>query len=248
MTTKTNLSKSSRFLVGVATATIVMVALITNLSFSFSPNGGSTWVIIGLGELSQLACLILCAWVGQILRKACPNPAKGLRIALLFIAILGILWYGIWWELIEDPVNSFFYLMMLGCGILSYLMPLDCIKEHNKTELVVMALVMAFLYAACYGVESHRWAQIPAALFFLYYIILLSHEHAVERLMDGRWVKPTLIVLSVLAFAAVLYRLISNFHWSLGNDLSNFCKLFVQPLVVYPFICIWKKRHNIPKN
>lgn len=248
MTTKTNLSKSSRFLVGVATATIVMVALITNLYFSFSPNGGSTWVIIGLGELSQLACLILCGWVGHILRTAFPNPAKGLRIALLVIAILGILWYGIWWTLIEEPVNSFFYLMMLGCCILSYLMPLERVKEHNKTELVVMAIVMALLYAACYGVESHRWAQIPAAICFLYYFILLSHEYAVERLMDGRWVKPALILLSVLAFAAVLYRLISNFHWSLGNDLSNICKLLVQPLVVYPFICIWRKRRTIQKN
>ena len=228
---------------GVATATIVLVALITNLYYSFCPNGGSTWIIISLGELSQLACLLLCAWVGQILRTARPNPGKGLQIALFVIALLGIIWYGIWWELIEDPVNSFFYLMMLGCGILSYLMPLERVKEHNKTELVVMAIVMALLYAACYGVESHRWAQIPAALSFLYYIILLSHEQSVERFVGSRWVKPTLIVLSVLAFAAVLYRLIGNFHWSFGNDLSNFCKLFVQPLVVYPFICIWKKKH-----
>ena len=243
MTTKTNISQSSRFLVGVATATIVLVAMITYLYFSFSPNGGSTWIIISLGELSQLACLLLCGWVGQILRKARPNPDKGLQIALFVIALLGIIWYGIWWELIEEPVNSFFYLMMLGCSILSYLMPLDCVKEHNKTELVVMAIAMALLYAACYGVESHRWAQIPAALCFLYYIILLSLELSVERLMGGRWVKPALIVLSVLAFSTVLYRLISNFHLSLGNNLSNFCKLFVQPLVVYPFIYIWKKRH-----
>ena len=240
MTTTTSLSQSSRFLVGVATATIVLVALITYLYFSFSPNGGSTWIIISIGELSQLACLLLCAWVGQILRTALPNPAKELRIALFILAILGILWYGLWWELIEEPVNSFFYLMMLGCGILSYLMPLDCVKEHNKIELMVMTIVMALLYAACYGVESHRWAQIPAALCFLYYIILLSHEQSVERFVDGRWVKPVLIVLSALAFAAVLYRMISNFHWSFGNDLSNFCKLLVQPLVVYPFICFTK--------
>ena len=243
MATNTNHSQSSRFLVGVATATIVLVALITYLYFSFSPNGGSTWIIISLGELSQLACLLLCGWVGQILRKAHPSPGMGLQIALLVIAILGILWYGIWWQLIEEPVNSFFYLMMLGCGILSNLLPLERIKEHNKTELVVMALVMAFLYAACYGVESHRWAQIPAVICFLYYTILLSREQAMERFVSSRWVKPALIALSTLAFAAVLYRLIGNFHWSLGNDLSNFCKFLVQPLVVYPFIYIWKKKH-----
>lgn len=182
--------------------------------------------------------------VGQILRTALPNPAKKLRITLFILAILGILWYGLWWELIEEPVNSFFYLMMLGCGILSYLMPLEHIKEHNKTELVVMVIMMALLYAACYGVESHRWAQIPAALCFLYYIILLSRELAVERFVSGSWVKPVLIVLSAMAFAAVLYRLISNFHWSLGNDLSNFCKLIVQPLVAYPFICITKIKNR----
>lgn len=241
MTTKTNLSQSSLFLVGVATAAIVLVALITYLYFSFSPNSGSTWIIISLGELNQLACLLLCAWVGQILRTARSNPAKGLQIALFVIAILGILWYGIWWELIEEPVNSFFYLMMLGCGILSYLMPLERVKEHNNIELVVMAIVMALLYAACYGVQSHRWVQIPAALCFLYYIILLSREQAMERFVGGSWVKPVMIVLSVLAFAAVLYHLISNFHWILGNDLSNFCKLLVLPLVVYPIIYIWKK-------
>lgn len=104
---------------------------------------------------------------------------------------------------------------------------------------------MAFFYAACFGLTRHAWAQIPAAIGFIYYMILLSRDPDVQQFMAGRWVKPTLIILSVLAFLITLRSLILD--WNLMNvfNLSYTGRLLVQPVIVYPFIWIWRKNHPI---
>jgi hypothetical protein len=170
MSTKTILSPSSYFLVGLAVAFIVLSWLLCPL---LPYNEGYSWIILGLGELGRLGFLILCGWAGQILRKVWPNPAKGLRIVLLVVAIAAVLLYAI---NCGYPHNGFFFCMMLACVILSYLCPFESVKQHDTAELIVISAVLALLYAACFGVVSHRWVQIPAALSFLYYIILLSRE------------------------------------------------------------------------
>ena len=167
---KTYLSSSSCFLVGVAVAFIVLSWLLCTL---LPYNEGYNWIILGLGEMYRLGFLILCGWVGQILRKIWPNPAKGLWIVLLVVAIAAVLLYAF---KCAYPHNGYFWLMMLGCAILSYLCPFESVKQHNTAEQIVMTAVFALLFAACFGVERHRWVQIPAALSFLYYIILLSLE------------------------------------------------------------------------
>ena len=170
MSTKTVLSPSSYFLVGVAVAAIVLSRL---LCWLLPFDNGYNWIIIGIAELWQLGILVLCGWAGQILRRVWPSPAKGLRIVLLVFAILAVLLYAI---NCGYPHNGFFFAMMLACLILSYLCPFETVKQHDTAELIVMSLVLALLFAACFGVERHRWVQIPAALSFLYYIILLSRE------------------------------------------------------------------------
>lgn len=175
MSTKTILSPSSYFLVGVAAAAIVLSML---LCWLLPYDNGYNWIVIGIAELWRLGILILCGWAGQILRKTWPNPAKGLQIELLVIAVAAVLFYAM---NCCYPHNGFFWLMMLGCAILSYLMPFEHVRQHDTAELIVMTAVLAFLFAACFGVERHRWVQIPAALSFLYYIILLSRDIAFKK-------------------------------------------------------------------
>ena len=167
---KTYLSSSSCFLVGVAVAFIVLSWLLCTL---LPYNEGYNWIILGLGEMYRLGFLILCGWVGQIFRKVWPNHAKGLQIVLLVVAVAAVLLYASQCSYL--PIRLY-WLMMLGCAILSYLMPFERIRQHDTAELIVMTAVLALLFAACFGVERHRWVQIPAALSFLYYIILLSRE------------------------------------------------------------------------
>ena len=172
---KHNLSPSSCFLVGVAFATILLSRL---LCWLLPYDSGYIWIILGLGELWLLGILILCGWAGRILRHVWPNPAKGLQIVLLVVAIAAVMLYAF---NCAYPHNGFFWLMMLGCAILSYLCPFESVKQHNTAELIVMTTVFALLFAACFGVESHRWVQIPAAVSFLYYIILLSRDIAFKK-------------------------------------------------------------------
>ena len=167
---KLNLSPSSCFLVGVAVVTILLSRL---LCWLLPYDNGYIWIILGLGELWLLGFLILCGWAGQILRKVWPHPTKGLQIVLLVVAIVAVLLYAF---KCAYPHNGYFWLMILGCAILSYLMPFERVRQHDTAELIVMTAVLAFLFAACFGVERHRWVQIPAALCLLYYIILLSRE------------------------------------------------------------------------
>lgn len=175
MTTKTFLSLSSCFLVGVAVVTILLSWLLCRL---LPYNEGYGWILLGLGEMYRLGFLILCGWAGQILRKVRPHPAKGLQIVLLVVAIAAVLLYAF---NCAYPHNGFFWLMMLGCAILSYLMPFERVIQHDTAELVVMSAIFALLFAACFGVASHRWVQIPAAVSFLYYIILLSRDIAFKK-------------------------------------------------------------------
>ena len=175
MSTKTVLSPSSCFLVAVAAAAIVLSRL---LCWLLPYENSYNWIIIGIAELWRLGILALCGWAGQILRKVWPNPAKGLRIVLLVVAIAAVLLYVI---NCGYPHSGFFFCLMLASVILSYLCPFESVKQHNTAELIVMTVVLALLFAACFGVERHRWVQIPAALSFLYYIILLSREVAVKK-------------------------------------------------------------------
>ena len=167
---KTYISSSSCFLVGVAVVTILLSRL---LCWLLPNNEGYDWILLGLGEMYRLGFLILCGWAGRILRHVWTNPAKGLQIVLLVVAIAAVMFYAF---NCAYPHNVFFWLMMLGCAILSYLMPFERVRQHDTAELIVMTAVLALLFAACFGVERHRWVQIPAALSFLYYIILLSRE------------------------------------------------------------------------
>lgn len=203
MTTKTYLSPSSRFLAGIATAVIALIALlhfVVPYDFCFAHN--LAWLYLAVTKLIDLAYLILFVWAGLLIRKASKNSSKGLHIILLIIAILSIVASCLHQEC---PRNDFFIFMMIGCGILGYLFPFESARQHSRVELIVMTFLMAFFYAACYGLVGHRWTMIPAALGFLYYMVLLSRDSEVQRLFSGRWIRPTLIVLSTLALAYTVW-------------------------------------------
>ena len=53
---------------------------------------------------------------------------------------------------------------------------------------------------------------LPALLAFLYIELLLAYAPTVHRLMDGRWVKPTIITLSILSFIDVMFGLTRKRH------------------------------------
>lgn len=171
---KLSLSPSSRFLLCVAAVLIAVWALLVfAVPFDFCAEHHLAWAYLAVTKLIDLAYLILAVWAGQMLRKVWPDSGKALRIALLIIAVLAVIVSGLHQEY---PRNDYFFFILLGCAILSYLFPFERVKQHGRGELIVMAALMAFFYAACYGLVGHRWAMIPAALGFLYYIVLLSKE------------------------------------------------------------------------
>lgn len=253
--TQETISRLSRFLVGVATAAIVLQAIV-HITLGYKVNETSTgvftigewysvnWIFAAMGELRGLSYLLLCGWIGQLLQYVRPNPSRGLRIFLIVVAIIGAVWYGFWHAMIHWP-SWYYWTMMLSCIIWGYLMPVETIRQHSKAELITLSILMAFFYAACFGLTRHAWAQIPAAIGFIYYMILLSRDPDIQQFMAGRWVKPTLIILSVLAFLITLRSLILD--WNLMNifNLSYTGRLLVQPVIVYPFIWIWRKKHPI---
>ena len=66
-------------------------------------------------------------------------------------------------------------------------------------------------------------------------MLLLAYAPVVQRLMDGRWLKPTIITLSILSFIAVIIGL-TRCRWMSINYLLPVWALLVQPVIVYPFI------------
>lgn len=252
--TQETISRSSRFLAGVATATIVLQSvvyvtlrcLVKESSFGVFTIGewySINWIFLAMGELKGLAYLLLCAWIGQLLQYAHPNPSRGIRILLIVLVILGFGYYGFWLARCHW-LGCYYLVMMLCCIILGYLIPVDTINQHSKAELITLTILMAFFYAACYGLTRHAWAQIPAAIGFLYYIIQLSRVPDIQQLMARQWVKPTLVILSALSFLIILSSILLDWNMVTSFDLLYTVRLLIQPVVVYPFIWIWRKKHK----
>lgn len=251
--TATRLSASSRFLVGVATA-IICLQFLVHLCVPFPDPFGvgnhtlfdhfEIWLLRSLGSLKILALAVLAAWVGQSLQRAIPNPGRGLRVVLYALSALLLVLY-IWGRYTYYLPPGYMGCCLVWAMILGLLLHPDRIRPHDTAELVVIVLALAFTYIAISNaMDRHRWMDFPTILAFAYYMILLANAPEVQRRMDGRWVRPTLITLSVLSFAAVVINLVQT-SWLLSACyLLPVWAVLVQPLVFCPLIQFWCRRRG----
>lgn len=251
--TATRLSASSRFLVGVATA-IICLQFLVHLCVPF-PDPFSVenythfdhlkiWLLRGLGSLRMPALVMLAVWVGQSLQRAVPNPGRGVRVVLYALSALLLVLY-IWGRYTYYLPPGYMGCCLVWAMVIGFLVHPDRIKPHDTAELVIIVLGLTFTYIAISNaMDRHRWADFPAILTFSYYILLLANAPEVQRRMDGRWVRPTLVTLSVLSFAAVLSSLL-QIHWLLSaHYLLPVWAVLVQPFVICSFTQLFGKKRR----
>lgn len=253
MTTKSSLTRASYFLVGVATATICLHALLRFcIPFPTSFNAEdlsftdhlAIWIRRGMGSLRMLAYLLLAGWIGQLLQKTSLGASRFVRVTLIALSAIG-LGLNVWGSYVSFMPTYFLGGIMVSALTIGFLLHPERIKPHDRAELIAFAIVLAFTYIAMDNLmERHRWTDFPAMLAFVYVMLLLAYDPSVQRLMDGRWVKPTVITLSILSFIDVVFGLTRNGFMNIYYLLPVWA-VIVQPVVVYPFIWIWRKKHQM---
>ena len=247
------LSRSSRFLVGVATAIICLRFLVCDAvpypdenvdAFTFA-NHLAIWLHHGMGSLMALAEMLLAGWIGQLLQPVILNRIRAFRIVLICVAALCFVLY-IWASCAYYLPQHFAGCRLAIAMILGFLMHPERIQRHDIAELIVISIILAFSYVALTSsaMQRHRWMDLPLALAFVYYMILMANVEGVQRLMEGRWVTPAVAVLSVLSFVAAIWYFIECFNWLPFDYLLPGWFVLIQPLVVYPFIRLWRVKHE----
>ena len=252
MNSSTPFSYASRFLVGVAVAVICLQALLRvclPFPFSFHVEGFTfadhlaIWIRRGMGSLRMLAYLLLAGWIGQLLQRTSLGSSRFLRITLIVLSTLGLGLY-VWGSYISYNPPYFLGGLIVSAMTLGLLLHPERIHSHDTAELVVLALVLAVSFIAVDNTaERHQWLVFPASLAFVYLMILLAYAPTVQPLMDGRWVNPTIVTLSILSFIVVVVGLFQTRSLSIYYLLPVWAVL-IQPVVVYPFILLWRK-HNV---
>ena len=245
------LSPSSRFLVGVATAIIILQFIARKLiPFPFVSDTDMLttgehlriWIIIGLGECKTLAILLLATWVGQLLQHRFPEPSKVAKWILWSISILSLALFVYGLQTKWLPVR-FFGGCLVAALIQGYLTKADSSSQRRTSELVLTCIAFALLLIGLHYLERHRWFWIFSMMPFAYYMLRLSYDLTIQNLMEKRWVRATVIVLSIISFFCAIYVLISNWGWLSFNYLIPIWCVILQPVVVYPFIRRWQKKH-----
>ena len=250
MNASTPFSYASRFLVGVAVAVICLQALLRvclPFPFSFHVEGYTfadhlaIWIRRGMGSLRMLAYLLLAGWIGQLLQRTTLGSSRFLRITLIVLSTLGLGLYV--WGSYNCYNPPFLGGLIVSAMTLGLLLHPERILSHDTAELVVLALVLAVSFIAVDNTaERHQWLVFPASLAFVYLMILLAYAPTVQPLMDGRWVNPTIVTLSILSFIVVVVGLFQTRSLSIYYLLPVWAVL-IQPVVVYPFILLWRKRN-----
>lgn len=247
-----NTNRSSYFLVGVATAIIVLQFIASRLiPFPFVSDTDTLttgehlriWLIIGLGECKTLAILLLATWVGQLLQHRFPNPSKAAKGILWSIAVLslGLFVYGVQTKWL--PVR-FFGGCLVAALIQGYLTKAETLTPRQTRELVLTCVAFALLFIGLHYLERHRWIWIFAMMPFSYYMLRLSYDSNIQRLMEKKWVWPTVKVLAILSFFCAIYVLICKWSWLSFDYLIPVWSVILQPVVAYPFIRHWQMQHS----
>ena len=254
MENRNSLAASSYFLVGVSTAIIVLHFIISRLiPFPFVPDTASLtntehlsiWIRTGLGESRSLAILLLATWVGQLLQQRFPSPSKTTQRTLFVIALLGLTMFVYGLQTRWMPIR-----FLGGCYVAAiiqgYLTKPDISSQRRTSELALTCIAFALLFIGLHCLERHRWFWIFAMMPFCYYMLRLSYDSTIQRLMEKSWVWPTVKVLSMLSLLCSLYFLV-RYIWN-GPLLYDFLipvwVVVLQPAVVYPFIRRWQKKHT----
>lgn len=247
-TTTNPLITSSYFLVGVATAIIVLQFIASRLiPFPYVSDSEmlsafdhiKIWSLVSLGAFRLLALLLLATWTGQLLQRAFPNPSLPVKRTLRAIAVIGLTLYGYGVLTHMWPLH-FFGGCIVAALIQGYHVQVDRIPYHEKRELVPICGAFAIVFLGLYILDRHRWIGIFAMMPFAHYMLQLSYNTIIQRRMEKRWIKPTVFVLSILSFLCALYLLFQNLFDSWGQlsiyYLMPIWAVLVQPVVVYPFI------------
>ncbi|MBR5100186.1 MAG: hypothetical protein IKX34_02645, partial [Bacteroidales bacterium] len=140
------------------------------------------------------------------------------------------------------PVR-FFGGCLVAALIQGYLTKADSSSQRRTSELVLTCIAFALLLIGLHYLERHRWFWIFSMMPFAYYMLRLSYDLTIQNLMEKRWVRATVIVLSIISFFCAIYVLISNWGWLSFNYLIPIWCVILQPVVVYPFIRRWQKKH-----
>ncbi len=255
MDNRNPLAASSCFLVGVATAIIVLQFIASRLiPFPYVSDTEmlsafdhiKIWFLVGLGAFRHLALLLLATWIGQLLQRAFPNPSLPVKRTLRAIAVIGLTLYSYGVLTHMWPLH-FFGGCIVAALIQGYHVQVDRIPYHEKRELEPVSGAFAIVVLGLYILDRHRWIGIFAMLPFAYYMLLLSYNTIIQRRMEKRWIKPAVIVLSILSFLCALYVLIHDLSDSWGRlsiyYLMPIWAVLVQPVIAYPFIRRWQKKH-----
>jgi hypothetical protein len=247
-----SLTFASRFLVGVATAVIVLHFL-ANLVLDVrqvypgdEPTLGDhlcNWTLIALSTWKLLAHLLLATWIGLLLRRTFPNPSKTRYVILSVIAIagLGLYCYGVltnMWPL------HFFGGCMVAAMFQGYMFNPARAAERRPVESAAMSVAMAIVCLGLFLLDRHRTVTIFGMMPFVYNMLLLSFSDPVQLSMSKSWVVPAASVLSALSFIAVILAL-PNSQLMSFRYLLPVWSVIVQPVVVYPFILLYRKKHRM---
>ncbi len=246
------MNRTSRFLVGMAVALICLYAILRAclpFPFSFHVEGYTfadhlvIWIWRGMGSLRFLAYLLLAGWIGQLLQRTALGASRIVRIILIALSAIGLGLY-VWGSYICYNPPYFLGGIIVSAMTLGLLLHPERINSHDTAALVILSLVLAVSFIALDNTaERHRWLDFPAALAFVYLMLQLAYAPAVQRLMGGRWVKPTILTLSILSVIIVLVGLLQTRSLSIYYLLPVWAVL-IQPVVVYPFILLWRKRNE----
>ncbi|MBR4133966.1 MAG: hypothetical protein IKU04_05535 [Bacteroidales bacterium] len=244
------LSPSSRFLVIIATTIFVLQCMALHLlPFPFVSDTSMLtagehlriWTVVALSEWKTLAILLLATWVGQLLRQRFPDPPPAAKWILRAIAVASLAMYGYGILTQWLPVR-YFGGCIFAALIQGYLVRVDGITQHSTRELSLTCAALALAFLGFHCIERHQWLALFTMMPFTYYMLLLSHNAAVRRLMEKPWVRPAVFVLSVLSFICAAYALGQACgHWLSIHYLVPLWALLLQPLTVYPFIFNWRK-------
>lgn len=227
---------ASFFLAGVATA--IRVACFISMKTAEVPLGGAEhpygWIPMMLACLSRLATLLLCGWVGLLLRRAFPKPPCWVQILLAVAMAGGMVAYGV--HLMEsDWLFAHFETMMMAGVIFGYLLPISSIKPHNALELVLLAAAFALLYAVCCILEDYQWVRVIPMAGFLYEMLLLAFTDFARRCVSPCWVQILITVLAVISFLLALH-FIGHLDYFSPMTVQQVMNLLVQPLTVWLII------------
>ena len=247
-----SLTLASRFLVGVATSVIVLhflANLVMDVHQVYPEDEPAllehfcNWTLIPLSTLKHLSILLLAAWIGQLLRCAFPNPSKPWFVILSVIAITGLALY-CYGVLTNMWPLYFFGGCIVAAMFQGYVFDPGRAVEHRPMESAVMSVTMAIVCLGLFLLDRHRTITVFGMMPFVYYMLLLAYSGPVQRHMSRGWVSNAVMILSVLSFIAVILSLPNRRTMSIRYLLPVW-SVIVQPVVVYPFIMLYQKKHQM---